>query len=391
MFDHRFCYISVNVQYISIVLVYISFCLADLTLTTHGETVMSSPWSSERHRYYDQVSQQPIINGQSTVATYTPVEHAELTGKSVDDSNKPIEMTHEPILNTSMNPNNLLYTNNSLHSSVHTSNSNSYSNVPSSTIQPSIYRSPGLASGSSTKLRSTISEAYHQLPSLTLNSSAIHNTDTQQSTTSLDLPSRSRTLSQATAEHNDKITRMCDAFSTILECLGEDITRNGLIKTPERAAKALAYFTKGYETNLNEIINNAIFHEDCNEMVLVRNIDISSLCEHHLVPFYGVIHIGYIPNGRVLGLSKLARIADMYARRLQVQERLTKQIADAIDNIIQPQGVAVVCECTHMCMTMRGVEKPGSKTITSSVKGVFQSDAKTRQEFFSHINRVTSI
>lgn len=206
------------------------------------------------------------------------------------------------------------------------------------------------------------------------------------SSSSLDLPKRSRKLSLAN-ESDDKITRMTHAFATILECLGEDPTRAGLLKTPERAAKAMAYFTKGYETSLTETVNDAIFDEECDEMVLVRDIDIYSLCEHHLVPFYGKLHIAYIPNGRVLGLSKLARIAEMYTRRLQVQERLTKQIAEAINDVIQPAGVAVVVECSHMCMVMRGVEKTGSKTITSSVLGVFKTDARTRQEFFSHINR----
>lgn len=195
-------------------------------------------------------------------------------------------------------------------------------------------------------------------------------------------PARARALSTADSSSLD-LTRMASAYSTLLECIGEDPTRHGLQSTPMRAAKALAYFTKGYETDLTEIVNEAIFAEECNEMVLVRDIDIYSLCEHHLVPFTGKVHIGYVPNGRVLGLSKLARIAEMFSRRLQVQERLTKQIAEAIQLAIAPAGVAVVIEATHMCMVMRGVEKAGSKTITSSVLGCFKSDARTRQEFFA--------
>jgi len=200
---------------------------------------------------------------------------------------------------------------------------------------------------------------------------------------------RSRVLS--TADDSDsQIKIIGNAYRTIIEALGEDPNRPGLLLTPMRAAKALAHFTKGYETNLTDIVNNAIFDEDCSEMVIVRDISIHSLCEHHLVPFNGLIHIGYIPRGKVLGLSKLARIAEMFSRRLQVQERLTKQIAEAIHTAIDPLGVAVVIEAVHMCMIMRGVEKAGSKTVTSSVLGAFQNDARTRQEFFEHLNRRSS-
>jgi GTP cyclohydrolase I len=178
---------------------------------------------------------------------------------------------------------------------------------------------------------------------------------------------------------------MMQAVRTLLLGLGEDPDREGLRDTPKRVVKALKFLTSGYQQSLDELLNGAVFHEEANEMVLIRDIDIFSSCEHHILPIIGRAHVAYIPNGKVIGLSKIARICEMYARRLQVQERLTAQIADALQGLLQPQGVAVVIEATHMCMVMRGVQKPGSWTSTSAVRGIFADSAKTRQEFMSLI------
>lgn len=181
--------------------------------------------------------------------------------------------------------------------------------------------------------------------------------------------------------------RIAGAVRTLLTELGEDPDRDGLLETPERFARAMLFFTKGYEDNVKDVIKRAVFEEDHDEMVIVKDIDVFSLCEHHLVPFYGKIHIAYIPNSKVIGLSKLARLAEMFSRRLQVQERLTKQVAMALWNILQPQGVAVVMEASHMCMVMRGVQKPGASTTTSCMLGRFRESHKTREEFLTLLNR----
>jgi GTP cyclohydrolase IA len=197
----------------------------------------------------------------------------------------------------------------------------------------------------------------------------------------------SPTLSQILTHSQPPVTEaeMMQAVRTLLLGLGENPDREGLKDTPKRVVKALKFLTSGYHQSLDELLNGAVFHENTDEMVLVRDIDLFSSCEHHILPILGRAHVAYIPDGKVIGLSKVARICEMYARRLQVQERLTAQIADALQGLLKPKGVAVVVEATHMCMVMRGVQKPGSWTSTSAVRGVFAEDAKTRQEFMSLI------
>lgn len=163
--------------------------------------------------------------------------------------------------------------------------------------------------------------------------------------------------------------------------LGEDADREGLLKTPERVEASMRFLTRGYDQTVEEVLGDAIFEEAHEDMILVRDIELYSLCEHHLLPFFGRAHVAYIPHGRILGLSKTARLVDMFARRLQVQERLTDQIADALMTALAPRGVGVVIEAQHFCMMMRGVEKQGSRTVTSAVRGTFRSDNRTRDEF----------
>ncbi|MCX8143224.1 MAG: GTP cyclohydrolase I FolE [Bacteroidia bacterium] len=184
--------------------------------------------------------------------------------------------------------------------------------------------------------------------------------------------------------NTEKTKILKDAYETIIKIVGEDISRDGLLKTPERAAKSIQFLTHGYHLDAIEIVKSAMFDEDYSQMVLVKNIEVFSLCEHHLLPFIGKAHVAYIPNGKIVGLSKIARVVDAYARRLQVQERLTNQIRDCLQETLHPLGVGVVIECAHLCMQMRGVQKQHSITTTSAFSGVFLEEA-TRKEFISLI------
>lgn len=175
---------------------------------------------------------------------------------------------------------------------------------------------------------------------------------------------------------------MENLYKALIEQIGEDPSREGLIKTPARAAKAFKFLTSGYQQDLKEILNGAVFTEDYQSMIIVKDIEFYSLCEHHLLPFFGKAHVAYIPKGKIIGLSKIARIVDMFARRLQVQERLTDQIAEALESAIEPAGVVVVMEAHHLCMMARGVQKQNSYMVTSAVSGEFHDDEKTRMELF---------
>jgi GTP cyclohydrolase I len=180
---------------------------------------------------------------------------------------------------------------------------------------------------------------------------------------------------------------IAEAMETVLKNLGEDPAREGLLRTPERSEKALRFLLSGYSQSMENIVNGALFHVKTDEMVIVKDIEFYSLCEHHMLPFFGKMHVAYLPNSRVVGLSKIPRIVDMFARRLQVQERLTQEVADAIEEICEPRGVGVICEARHFCMMMRGVEKQNSSTTTSAMRGAFKRGRETRQEFLSLVQK----
>lgn len=186
--------------------------------------------------------------------------------------------------------------------------------------------------------------------------------------------------------YNEEITnRLSDVYKTVLTDIGEDPNREGLLKTPERVAKAMQFLTQGYTTNPEDILKSALFNEEYSEMVIVKDIEVYSMCEHHMLPFFGKAHIAYIPNGTIVGLSKIPRVVDAFSRRLQVQERLTIEIRDCIQKTLNPKGVAVVLECQHMCMQMRGVQKQNSVTTSSAFTGLFMNNETTRKEFINLI------
>src|SRR6202453_3251637 len=178
-----------------------------------------------------------------------------------------------------------------------------------------------------------------------------------------------------------------DLYTELITRLGEDPNRDGLLKTPQRTEQAMTFLTKGYQEDADKILRGTLFDVDYDEMVIVRDIEVFSLCEHHMLPFFGKVHVAYIPKGKVIGLSKIPRLVDVFARRLQVQERLTRQVGDAITEAIHPQGVAVILEAQHLCMMMRGVEKQHSSTVTSAMLGVFKTQLQTRNEFLSLVRR----
>lgn len=187
-------------------------------------------------------------------------------------------------------------------------------------------------------------------------------------------------------EYKPQVTeKLKEVYKEVLSNLGEDPDREGLLKTPERVAKAMQFLTKGYQEDPDEILKSALFHEDYSEMVIVKDIEVYSQCEHHMLPFFGKAHVAYIPNGKIVGLSKIPRVVDAYARRLQVQERLTLEIRDSIQRTLEPKGVAVVLECNHMCMQMRGVQKQNSATTSSAFTGLFLRNDSTRKEFINLI------
>jgi GTP cyclohydrolase IA len=213
------------------------------------------------------------------------------------------------------------------------------------------------------------------------------------------MASRQATLDQAIGQITDRATDQAtepltlesasieDLYRELLVRIGEDPMRDGLLRTPERMEKSMQFLTRGYTMDATEVLQKALFDVDYDEMVIVKDIEFFSMCEHHLLPFFGKAHIAYVPNGKVIGLSKIPRLVDVFSRRLQVQERLTRQIAEAIESAIQPQGVAIIIEAQHLCMMMRGVEKQHSSTVTSAMLGVFKTQLQTRNEFLSLVRR----
>jgi len=193
--------------------------------------------------------------------------------------------------------------------------------------------------------------------------------------------SNTRVSKELQNEDADVMREFEDLVRRELELIGEDTGREGLARTPVRVAKSLRFLTQGYDSSAEEVVGKGVFKEDHDNMIMVRDIEVYSLCEHHMLPFFGKAHVAYIPNGKIVGLSKIPRIVDVYARRLQVQERLTEEIADGLCRVVKPSGVGVVIEAYHLCMMMRGVEKQNSKTITSALRGAFREDPKTRDEF----------
>jgi GTP cyclohydrolase I len=190
-------------------------------------------------------------------------------------------------------------------------------------------------------------------------------------------------------QHGDE--SIADLMRKMLLKIGEDPERPGLVRTPQRADKALRYLTSGYDTDVQSIVNGALFEEKCDEMVVVKDIEFYSMCEHHLLPFFGTMHVAYLPNNRLIGLSKIPRIVDMFARRLQLQERLTHQVAETLNEVLRPKGVGVICEARHFCMMMRGVEKQHSGTVTSAMLGGFRERKETRDEFLSLVSRTSHV
>ncbi|MEM7400780.1 MAG: GTP cyclohydrolase I FolE [Pseudomonadota bacterium] len=203
--------------------------------------------------------------------------------------------------------------------------------------------------------------------------------------TALEVLAGGRYFEDTIIHDNERDTELEDHVRSMLHLIGENPDREGLLDTPKRVAKAMHFLTGGYQLGVQDVVKNALFEEQCEEMVIVKDVEFYSLCEHHMLPFFGRAHVGYLPKNKVIGLSKIARVTDVFARRLQVQERLTTQIATGLMDVLDAHGVAVVLEASHFCMVMRGVQKQNSKTVTSSMLGAFRDDSRSRSEFMEHI------